>query len=63
MDNDKRDLNGYQPAGTANFTGQTDSEQEEFGDCLEDLDMEGLDYGKALLGELDRLERELKNLD
>ncbi|MBN1456821.1 MAG: hypothetical protein JW912_03110 [Sedimentisphaerales bacterium] len=66
MDNEKKDFDEYQPGGAGgdaeNLTGWADNDHDEF-DCLEDLDMEDMDYGKTLLSELDRIERELKALD
>jgi hypothetical protein len=65
VDNDNKELNEYHSAETADdaktTTGQADSNHEEFD--VKDLDMDDMDYGKTLLSELDRIERELKLLD
>jgi hypothetical protein len=61
VDNDNRDLNGYQPAGPKTHIYQNDDGEQFSG--LEDVDMDDIDYGKTLLSELDRIERELKSLD
>jgi len=66
VDNDNKELNEYHSAETADDMKtskcQAGNEYEEF-DGLKDLGIDDMDYGKTLLSQLDRIEKELKNLD